>query len=157
MLTGDSKSGAEKIASSLNISYLKYELLPEDKLNSLEDIMKENKGNTAFIGDGINDAPSIALSDVGIAMGALGSDAAVEAADIVLVDDKPSKIMTAVKISRKTMKIVKENIVFALGVKFLVLLLIALGLGNMWFAIFADVGVSVLAILNSMRMLIKTK
>lgn len=157
MLTGDSKINAEKIASSLNISSLKYELLPEDKLHSLEDIMKENKGKTAFIGDGINDAPSIALSDVGIAMGALGSDAAVEAADIVLVDDKPSKIITAVKISRKTMIIVKENIVFALGVKFLVLLLIALGLGNMWFAIFADVGVSVLAILNSMRMLIKTK
>ena len=154
MLTGDSKSNAEKIASSLNISYLKYELLPEDKLNSLEDIMKDNKGNTAFIGDGINDAPSIALSDVGIAMGALGSDAAVEAADIVLVDDKPSKIINAIKISRKTMKIVKENIIFALGVKFLVLLLIALGLGNMWFAIFADVGVSVLAILNSMRMLV---
>ena len=154
MLTGDSKLNAEKIASSLNISSVKYELLPEDKLTSLEDIMKGNKGNTAFIGDGINDAPSIALSDVGVAMGALGSDAAVEAADIVLVDDKPSKIITAVKIAKKTMKIVKENIAFALGVKFLVLLLIAVGFGNMWFAIFADVGVSVLAILNSMRMLI---
>ena len=156
MLTGDSKISAQKMAEKLGISEVKSELLPGDKLSALESIMKDNKEamKTAFVGDGINDAPSIALSDVGIAMGALGSDAAVEASDVVLVDDKPSKILTAIKLARKTMVIVKENIVFALGVKFLVLLLIALGLGNMWFAIFADVGVSVLAILNSMRMLI---
>ena len=156
MLTGDSKISAQKMAEKLGISEVKSDLLPGDKLSALESIMKDNKEamKTAFVGDGINDAPSIALSDVGIAMGALGSDAAVEASDVVLVDDKPSKILTAIKLARKTMVIVKENIVFALGVKFLVLLLIALGLGNMWFAIFADVGVSVLAILNSMRMLI---
>ena len=162
MLTGDNKAAAEKIAEELGIKkeFVKSELLPGDKLNILESIIKEKgeKEKTAFVGDGINDAPSIALSDVGIAMGALGSDAAAEASDVVLVDDKPSKIITAIKLARKTMMIVKQNIIFALLVKFSVLLLIALGMGNMWFAIFADVGVSVLAILNSMRMLIaKTK
>ena len=129
------------------------ELLPADKVDQVEALLtqKSPKGTLAFVGDGINDAPVLSRADVGIAMGGMGSDAAIEAADIVLMDDKPSKIAEAVEISRKTLRIVRQNIVFALAVKALVLLLGALGLANMWEAVFADVGVSVLAILNAMR------
>ena len=124
--------------------------MPADKVSSVEKLISENK-TLAFVGDGINDAPVLARADVGIAMGAMGSDAAIEAADIVLMDDKPSKLAEAVKIARKTMAIVRQNIIFALAIKTAVLLLSAIGLANMWIAIFADVGVTIIAILNAMR------
>ena len=127
--------------------------LPDQKVEKLEEIIKSSSGNVVFVGDGINDAPSISRADVGIAMGGLGSDAAIEAADIVLMDDKPSKIPLALKIARKTHTIVNQNIYFALAIKFLVLILSALGKSNMWEAVFADVGVSVVAIINAMRAL----
>lgn len=141
------------MAKALGVDEVHAELLPADKVDQVEALLtqKSPKGTLAFVGDGINDAPVLSRADVGIAMGGMGSDAAIEAADIVLMDDKPSKIAEAVEISRKTLQIVRQNIVFALAVKALVLLLGAAGLANMWEAVFADVGVSVLAILNAMR------
>lgn len=153
MLTGDTKESAMPVAEHLGIEKVYCNLLPQDKAARMEQILSLKNGTTAFVGDGINDAPVLALSDVGIAMGGIGSDSAVEAADIVLMTDEPSKIVTAVDISKKTMRIVKENIIFALGVKIIAMLLGALGITGMWLAIFADVGVSLLAVLNSLRAL----
>lgn len=155
MLTGDKKEVAENVAGALGISSCHAELLPADKVRLVEELLeKEQEHQTvAFAGDGINDAPVLMRADVGIAMGSMGSDAAIEAADVVLMDDDPTKIADAVRISRKTIRIAKENIVFALGVKGIILVLGALGIANMWAAVFADVGVAVIAILNSMRML----
>lgn len=155
MLTGDVKSIAESVAKQLEIDEFHANLLPADKVVCLEQMMNEpsKKGNLLFVGDGINDAPVLARADIGVAMGGLGSDAAVEAADIVLMDDKPSKIPLAIQIARRTLTIVKQNIVFALLVKFFVLILGAFGLANMWEAVFADVGVAVIAILNASRAL----
>lgn len=156
MLTGDVKDIAKDVAKELELDDYYAELLPEDKVNKIEDIIKEvdNKNSkVAFIGDGINDAPVIARSDIGIAMGALGSDAAIEAADIVLMEDKISKVLEAMKISRKTQKIAMENIYFAIIIKVLVLILAAIGFAPMWLAVFADVGVTVLAVINAMRTL----
>jgi len=155
MLTGDTKHIGEMVANNLKIDKVYTELLPGDKVDKFEEILKNKKGKEtiAFVGDGINDAPVLARADVGIAMGGLGSDAAIEAADIVIMTDEPSRIPIAVKISKKTIRIVKQNIVFALGVKALVLVLGALGIASMWSAVFADVGVSVIAILNAIRVL----
>ena len=155
MLTGDAKEVGEDTARRLGLEEVYAELLPADKVERVEALLAEKspKSRLAFVGDGINDAPVLSRSDVGIAMGAMGSSAAIEAADIVLMDDKPSKIPTAIRIARKTLRIVRQNIVFALGVKGIVLVLGALGLANMWIAVFADVGVSVIAILNAMRAL----
>lgn len=155
MLTGDAKSVAEDMAGRLGVDVVKSELLPADKVREVESLLaaKGDKERLAFVGDGINDAPVLSRADIGIAMGALGSDAAIEAADIVLMDDDPMKIATAMKISRKTLRIVHQNIVFALVVKFICLALGAVGLLNMWWAIFADVGVMVLAVLNATRAL----
>lgn len=157
MLTGDSKEIGESVAYDLGLDYVATELLPEDKvkeINKLEEKLK-SRGTLVFVGDGINDAPVIASADIGIAMGAMGSDAAVETADVVIMDDKPSKVAQAVSISKFTMNIAKQNIVFSLGVKFAMLLLSVLGLSSMWGAVFADVGVSVIVILNSLRILRK--
>ena len=155
MLTGDTKQAAQTIASQLSISDFRSELLPQDKVRCVETFLAEKPaGSTlAFVGDGINDAPVLSRADVGIAMGALGSDAAIEAADVVIMDDNPVKIAKAVRIARKCMRIVYENIFFAIGVKVCCLLLSAIGLGNMWLAVFADVGVMVLAVLNAIRAL----
>ena len=153
MLSGDNISNAQKTALEAGIDTVYAELLPADKVKWLEEIIKTSSGKTVFVGDGINDAPSLSRADVGIAMGGMGSDAAIEAADIVLMDDKPSKIALALKIAKKTTSIVRQNIIFALAVKILVLILSAVGLSNMWEAVFADVGVSVIAIINSMRAL----
>ena len=155
MLTGDKKNVGESVAKELNLDEVYTELLPSDKVEKVEELMKgkSQKGKLAFVGDGINDAPVLAISDIGIAMGGLGSDAAIEAADVVLMTDEPSKVVDAIKISRKTMRIVKQNIIFAIAVKIIVLVLSAFGLSNMWQAVFADVGVSVLAILNALRVL----
>lgn len=157
MLTGDTKTAALQVAKTLGLKENEVHagLLPADKVDRVETLLREKspKGRLAFVGDGINDAPVLSRADIGIAMGALGSDAAIEAADIVLMDDKPSKITTAIRISRKTLNIVRQNIVFALGVKAVVLILGAFGMANMWAAVFADVGVSVIAILNAMRAL----
>ncbi len=155
MLTGDAKAVGESVAQQLGIDEVYTQLLPADKVARVEELL-ENKGpkeKLAFVGDGINDAPVLSRADIGIAMGAMGSDAAIEAADVVLMDDKPSKIATAIEIAKKTLRIVRQNIVFALAVKALVLALGAFGLANMWEAVFADVGVSVIAILNAMRAL----
>ena len=153
MLTGDRAEVAKAVAEKLGLDEYHGQLLPEDKVNQVERLLGETseKGKLAFVGDGINDAPVLTRADIGIAMGAMGSDAAIEAADIVLMDDKPSKIASAIGIARKTMRIVWQNIVFALGVKFAVLVLAAIGLATMWLAVFADVGVAILAILNAMR------
>lgn len=158
MLTGDSKFVADRIAEELSVDEVKSELLPGDKVDEIEKLIakKQEKEKLVFVGDGINDAPVLSRADIGIAMGALGSDAAIEAADIVLMDDDPAKIALAMKISRKTLRIVYQNIVFALGVKAICLLFGALGIANMWVAIFADVGVMVIAVLNATRAL-KTK
>ncbi|MDD3403761.1 MAG: heavy metal translocating P-type ATPase [Hespellia sp.] len=158
MLTGDRKEAAEAVAKELGIDEVHAELLPGDKVSEVEKLLHAEIGKekTAFVGDGINDAPVLTRADIGIAMGSMGSDAAIEAADVVLMDDDIGKIASIVKISRKTLKIVKQNIVFALAVKAVVLLMGALGMANMWEAVFADVGVSVIAILNAMRAL-KTK
>ncbi len=155
MLTGDRKEVGEAVAKELKLDEVYTELLPDGKVEKLEELMKKKteKGKVIFVGDGINDAPVLALSDIGIAMGGLGSDAAIEAADIVIMTDEVSKISKAIKISRKTMKIVKQNIIFAITVKILVLILSAVGIATMWEAVFADVGVSILAIINSLRML----
>ena len=151
MLTGDREEVGRAVAAELGLSGYKAELLPEDKVNEVERFLGE--GTLAFVGDGINDAPVLARADIGIAMGGLGSDAAIEAADVVVMDDKPSKIAAAILLSRRTIRIARENIYFALGIKILVLLLAGFGLATMWMAVFADVGVTVLAVLNSMRTL----
>ena len=150
MLTGDRKEIADSIAKELGIDEVHSELLPADKVSHVEKLLKESK-TLAFVGDGVNDAPVLARADVGIAMGAMGSDAAIEAADIVLMDDNPKNITKAIKISRRTLSIAKQNIIFALVVKVAVLVLAAVGIATMWAAVFADVGVCVLAILNAMR------
>ena len=141
------------MAAELGVTEVHAQLLPADKVEQVERLLKEEPehGKLAFVGDGINDAPVLTRADVGIAMGAMGSDAAIEAADIVLMDDKPSNIARAMHVARKTMRIVWQNIIFALGVKLLILVLAALGIANMWLAVFGDVGVAVLAILNAMR------
>lgn len=155
MLTGDRKEVGEDVARRVGIDECHTQLLPADKLGILEQLLDKKKKNRtlAFVGDGINDAPALARADVGVAMGALGSDAAIEAADVVLMDDKPSKIVTAIHIARRTLGIARQNVWFAIGVKVLVLLLAAVGLATMWMAVFADVGVMVLAVLNAMRTL----
>ena len=155
MLTGDAKEVADAVAKELGIDQVRSELLPADKVQNVEELLLENKGNgnLAFVGDGINDAPVLTRADIGIAMGAMGSDAAIEAADVVLMDDDPMKISQAIRISRKCLAIVNQNIWFSIGIKLVVLLLGAVGIANMWFAIFADVGVMILAVLNAMRAL----
>ena len=157
MLTGDKKEIAENISKKLGIDKVHSELLPDEKVKKMEELLKNKTQNKkiAFVGDGINDAPVLALADIGIAMGGLGSDSAIEAADIVIMTDEPSKISIAIKISKKTMKIVRENIIFAITIKIIVLILSALGIATMWEAVFADVGVAIIAILNSLRMLNK--
>ena len=155
MLTGDAKEVADAVAKELGIDQVRSELLPADKVQNVEELLLENKGNgnLAFVGDGINDAPVLTRADIGIAMGAMGSDAAIEAADVVLMDDDPMKISRAIRISRKCLAIVNQNTWFSIGIKLVVLLLGAVGIANMWFAIFADVGVMILAVLNAMRAL----
>ena len=159
MLTGDASAVAEHVAQKLGIDRVYSQLLPADKVERVEQLLAERKGrgNLAFVGDGVNDAPVLSRADIGIAMGALGSDAAIEAADIVLMDDDPLKIAKAIRISRKCLGIVYENIVFAIGIKLICLALGALGLANMWLAIFADVGVMVIAVLNAIRCLFVDK
>ena len=159
MLTGDAESIGKETAETLGIDEVKCELLPADKVSAIEELLSEKKGNDilVFVGDGINDAPVLGRADIGIAMGALGSDAAIEAADIVLMDDDPQKIAKAIRISRKCMRIVYENIWFAIGIKFICLILGALGIANMWLAIFADVGVMIIAVLNAIRALLVKK
>lgn len=155
MLTGDAKEVADAVAKELGIDQVRSELLPADKVQNVEELLMENKGNgnLAFVGDGINDAPVLTRADIGIAMGAMGSDAAIEAADVVLMDDDPMKISQAIRISRKCLAIVNQNTWFSISIKLVVLLLGAVGIANMWFAIFADVGVMILAVLNAMRAL----
>jgi Zn2+/Cd2+-exporting ATPase len=159
MLTGDAKAVAESVAKSLGMDEVYSELLPGDKVAKVEELLniKSDKAKLAFVGDGINDAPVLSRADIGIAMGAMGSDAAIEAADVVLMDDNPIKIAKAIKISKKCIRIVYQNIVFAIGIKFIVLILGALGMANMWLAIFADVGVTVIAVLNAIRVLFVKK
>ncbi len=151
MLTGDRRAAAESVARELGIDTVKSELMPGDKVSALEELMGSSHGSTAFVGDGINDAPVLTRADVGLAMGALGSDAAIEAADMVLMDDNPSRVAEAIAVSRRTMRIVRQNIAFALAVKAAILILSAVGYDNMWLAVFADVGVAILAILNALR------
>jgi Cd2+/Zn2+-exporting ATPase len=155
MLTGDAENVAKSVAKEVGLTDYRAQLLPADKVSCVEELLKECTGNKrlAFVGDGINDAPVLSRADIGIAMGALGSDAAIEAADVVLMDDDPKKIAKAIKISRKCINIVKQNIVFTLGVKIVCLILAALGIANMWVAIIADVGVMILAVLNAIRCL----
>ena len=160
MLTGDRKEVADHVATTLGLSEYHAELMPADKVKYIETLSRNEEGETrnekttiAFVGDGINDAPVLARADVGIAMGGLGSDAAIEAADVVLMDDKPSKIALAIRIARRTLAIARQNVVFAIGVKVAVLILAAVGIATMWLAVFADVGVTVLAVLNAMRAL----
>ena len=155
MLTGDAKKVAESVAAELGVDEVHAELLPGDKVNEVEKLLdaQGKGGKLAFVGDGINDAPVLSRADIGVAMGAMGSDAAIEAADVVLMDDEPLNIAKAIRISRKCLRIVYQNIAFALAVKVLCLLLVALGAANMWAAIFADVGVMVLAVLNAIRAL----
>lgn len=159
MLTGDAKAVAEQVAKDLGVDAVRAELLPGDKVSQVEELLEEKpaKLNLAFVGDGINDAPVLSRADIGIAMGAMGSDAAIEAADVVLMDDDPMKIAKAIKISRKCLRIVHQNTVFAIAVKLLALVFVAFGAANMWMAIFADVGVMVLAILNAVRALFVKK
>jgi len=155
MLTGDAPGAAKHVAEKLGVDEVYSELLPQDKVDKVEELLaqKNRRESLVFVGDGVNDAPVLSRADIGIAMGAMGSDAAIEAADIVLMDDDPAKIALAMKISRKCLRIVYENIVFALGVKAVCLVLGALGIAGMWLAIFADVGVMVLAVLNAIRCL----
>ncbi|MCD7889506.1 MAG: cadmium-translocating P-type ATPase [Oscillospiraceae bacterium] len=158
MLSGDSKAVAESVANELGIDEVHGELMPDDKVAKVEELLEAKRsGKLAFVGDGINDAPVLSRADIGIAMGAMGSDAAIEAADVVLMDDDPVKIAKAIRISKKCLRIVKENIVFAIGVKLICLVLGALGMASMWLAIFADVGVMVLAVLNAIRALFVRK
>ena len=153
MLTGDREEVAVAVAKRLGLDEFHAQLLPGDKVERVEALLaaESGKGKLAFVGDGINDAPVLTRADVGIAMGAMGSDAAIEAADVVLMDDKPSNISHAIRVARKTMTIVWQNIIFALGIKLLILVLAALGIANMWLAVFGDVGVAIIAILNAMR------
>ena len=154
MLTGDKEEVAVDVAKTVGLAEYHAELLPGDKVSQVETILKENaEGTMAFVGDGINDAPVLARADVGIAMGGLGSDAAIEAADVVLMDDKPSKIAVAIRQARRTLRIARENTWFAVGIKIAVLILAFFGLATMWMAVFADVGVTVLAVLNAARTL----
>ena len=155
MLTGDRKEVGEHVAGQLKLSAYQAEMLPADKVAYVERLLAENPHGQylAFVGDGINDAPVLARADVGIAMGGLGSDAAIEAADVVLMDDQPSKIALAIRIARSTLSIARQNVWFAIGVKVAVLILAAVGIATMWLAVFADVGVTVLAVLNAMRAL----
>ena len=155
MLTGDSKEVAEKVANDIGIDEVYSELLPSDKVNKLEEVLNKKVGNgkVLFVGDGINDAPVLARADIGIAMGGVGSDAAIEAADVVLMKDKIESISDAIRISRKTNKILWQNIIFSLFIKVAVMILVVAGLTNMWAAVFADVGVTLLAVLNSMRII----
>ena len=155
MLTGDNKNIAESVGKDLGISMIYAELLPKNKVEKVEELLKNKPTNStlAFVGDGINDAPVLTRADIGIAMGALGSDAAIEAADVVIMDDDISKINTAITLSKKIIRIVKQNIIFALSIKVLFLILGAFGVTSMWQAVFADVGVSFIAILNSLRTL----
>ena len=157
MLTGDRKEVGEDVAKGLGLSEYHAELLPADKVTYVDDLLNSQpstlNSQVAFVGDGINDAPVLARADVGIAMGGLGSDAAIEAADVVLMDDKPSKIALAIRIARRTLRIAKQNVWFAIGVKIMVLVLAVFGIATMWMAVFADVGVTVLAVLNAMRAL----
>lgn len=159
MLTGDAKAVAEQVVASLGIDTVYSELLLGDKVSKVEELLKEkpHKAKLAFVGDGINDAPVLLRADIGIAMGAMGSDAAIEAADVVLMDDNPMKRVKVIKISRKCLSIVYQNIVFAIAVKILALILVAFGVANMWIAIFTDVGVTILAILNATRALFVKK
>ena len=159
MLTGDSWKVAEHVAADLGIDEVHAELLPADKVEKVEELIEKRpeKGKLAFVGDGINDAPVLSRADIGIAMGAMGSDAAIEAADIVLMDDDPLKIAKAIRISRKCLRIVYENIWFAIGIKLICLVLGAAGIANMWLAIFADVGVMIIAVLNAIRALFVKK
>ena len=156
MLTGDRKETGEYVANKIGIKETYAELLPDGKVEKIKKLLKEEQPNKtlAFVGDGINDTPVLKCADIGIAMGGLGSDSAIETADIVIMTDEPSKINDAIKISKKTMKIVKQNTIFAIGVKCIVLILSAIGIGTMWEAVFADVGVTVLASLNAMRAMI---
>ena len=158
MLTGDNKTVGTKVADKLGLDEVYAELLPDQKVGKVELLFKEKspKGKIVFVGDGINDAPVLARADIGIAMGGVGSDAAIEAADVVIMTDEPSKIASAIKVAKRTRTIVMQNIIFALGIKIMLLILVALGLGTMWEAVFGDVGVTVLAVLNSMRAM-KTK
>ena len=155
MLTGDKKNVGENVAKKLNIDEVYTELLPDGKVEKVENLMKHKSqnGKLAFVGDGINDAPVLAISDIGIAMGALGADSAIEAADIVIMTDEPSKLVDAIDVAKATKQIVMQNIVIALGIKSVFLILGALGIAGMWEAVFGDVGVSILAILNSLRVL----
>ena len=155
MLTGDAKKVADSVASALELDEVYSELLPADKVEKVEQLIqnKPEKEKLAFVGDGINDAPVLRRADIGIAMGAMGSDAAIEAADVVLMDDDPLQISKAIKISRKCLGIVYQNIVVAIGVKLACLVLVALGFANMWLAVFADVGVMIIAVLNAIRAL----
>ena len=155
MLTGDNKTVADAVAREVGVDEVRSRLLPQDKVAAGEELLArpDRRGKLAFVGDGVNDAPVLSRADIGIAMGAMGSDAAIEAADVVLMDDDPVKMVTAIRLARRCVAIVRQNIVFALGVKGLCLLLVALGFANMWLGIFADVGVMVLAVLNAMRAL----
>ena len=156
MLTGDSEKVAAAVGKELGVDEMHAGLLPAQKVERVEALLAEGC-RVAFVGDGINDAPVLSRADVGIAMGALGSDAAIESADIVLMDDKPSRLPLALRIARRTMRIVRENIAFSLAVKFGILILSALGLTNMWWAVFGDVGVLILATLNAMRCMLRVK
>ena len=155
MLTGDKKDVGEDVARKIGLDEVYTELLPDGKVSIVEEFIqnKNSKEKIVFVGDGINDAPVLALADIGMAMGGLGSDAAIEAADIVIMTDEPSKVYEAIKLSKRTIRIVKENIVFAIAVKISVLILSALGISTMWEAVFADVGVSIIAIINALRVL----
>jgi Cd2+/Zn2+-exporting ATPase len=159
MLSGDKKSTAEAVGSQLGIDEVWAQLLPQDKVAKVEELLKEKEkaGTLLFAGDGINDAPALTRADVGISMGMMGSDAATDAADVVIMTDEPSKIVTAIAVARRTLGIVKQNIAFILTIKFAVLLLGAVGIASMWSAVFADVGVSVLAVLNAMRIFLYQK
>ena len=156
MLTGDSESAGKNIANKLGIDKVYTQLLPQDKVEKVEELIskKSEKGVLMFVGDGINDAPVLARADVGVAMGGLGSDAAIEAADVVIMTDEPSKIATAIKISKNTLKIAYQNIIFAISVKVIILILTTLGFASLWAAVFADVGVTFIAVLNAMRALV---
>ena len=153
MLSGDTAAVSEETAAAVGVDEYRSRLLPQDKVAAVEQLLANRRGKLAFVGDGVNDAPVLSRADIGIAMGAMGSDAAIEAADVVLMDDDPMKIVRAIRIARRCLAIVRQNIVFALGVKVLCLLLVAVGAAGMWLGIFADVGVMVLAVLNAMRAL----
>lgn len=155
MLSGDRNAVAENVATAIGLDEFHAELMPADKVTIAEKLIvnKQSRGSVVFVGDGINDAPVLARADAGVAMGGLGSEAAIEASDIVIMDDQPSKLASIIKIARKTLGIAKQNVIFALAIKFIVLILGAIGLANMWLAVFADVGVAVICILNSMRCL----